>query len=177
MRSSRRSNDKLNDNRQLQDGDRPHRAVHLGGKQFKLIYRATRDGFQAHFHAKCDNQPNTLTIIKTANGFVFDGYAAVALDSTSGWKRDKDAFIFSLINAKKVSLLIPSTTNSQVSVKCDAKNGPSFSTSEINIRLNYNQYNVTFLNCGGSFDFTIFSNGTVSGHSNLNRYSSVVTTF
>ena len=68
----------------------------LSGKQFKLIYRASRDGFEAaSFHAKCDNQPSTLTVIKTINGFVFGGYAAVASDSTNIWKVDPHAFIFS----------------------------------------------------------------------------------
>ena len=43
----------------------------LSGKEFKLIYRASRDGFEASsFHAKCDYQPRTLTIIKTTNGYV-----------------------------------------------------------------------------------------------------------
>ena len=74
----------------------------LKGKQFKLLYRATRDGFAASsFHAKCDQQPNTLTVIKTTNGFIFGGYTAVAWDSTSRHKIDPNAFIFSLVNATK----------------------------------------------------------------------------
>ena len=34
----------------------------VSDKQFKLLYRATRDGFQAsNWHAKCDNQPRKLS--------------------------------------------------------------------------------------------------------------------
>ena len=57
----------------------------LSGKQFRLLYRASRHGFAASsFQDKCDHQANTLTVIKTTKGFVFGGYAAVAWDSESG---------------------------------------------------------------------------------------------
>jgi hypothetical protein len=37
-------------------------------QKLNLIYRASRDGFEAsQFHAKCDNKPNTLIIIKSTN--------------------------------------------------------------------------------------------------------------
>ncbi len=57
-----------------------------------LIYRASRDGFEANkFHTKCDNKSKTLTIIKSTNGYVFGGlYGDV--------KNDPNSFIFSLIN-------------------------------------------------------------------------------
>ena len=45
----------------------------LSGIQFELIYRASRDGFEAaSFHAKCDHKPTTLTVIKTTNGNVME---------------------------------------------------------------------------------------------------------
>ena len=40
----------------------------LSDMQFKLLYRASRDGFEAAgFHVKCDNLPKTLT----KNLFIF----------------------------------------------------------------------------------------------------------
>ena len=61
----------------------------LNGKQFKLLYRASRDGFEAaSFHAKCDHQSRTLTIIKTNKGFIFGGYTAIAWDGKSHAKAD-----------------------------------------------------------------------------------------
>ena len=63
----------------------------------KLLYRATRDGFTSQaFHSKCDNIANTVTIIKNNLNFVFGGYTSAAWISTSGWKNDPNAFIFSL---------------------------------------------------------------------------------
>ena len=48
----------------------------LSDKEFKLLYRASRDGFEAaRFHAKCDNQPRTLTIITTSKGNICGGYS------------------------------------------------------------------------------------------------------
>jgi len=44
-------------------------------QKWNLIYRASRDGFEASsFHSKCDDKPNTLVIIKSTNGNVFGGY-------------------------------------------------------------------------------------------------------
>ena len=39
-----------------------------------LLYRATRDGFTAKsFHSKCDDIPNTVTIIKNNFNYGFGG--------------------------------------------------------------------------------------------------------
>jgi hypothetical protein len=44
-------------------------------QKWKLIYRATQNGFEASkFHNKCDNKLNTFVIIKSTNGNVFGGY-------------------------------------------------------------------------------------------------------
>ena len=94
----------------------------LSGKEFKLIYRASRDGFEAkRFHAKCDNQSGTLTVIKTRNEFVFGAYTAVTWDCNrqtyydssvkSNYKTDSSAYIFSLINAIQQPQLIPIKAN------------------------------------------------------------------
>ena len=64
-----------------------------------LIYRASRDGFEAfNFNAKCDNKPNTLVIIKSTNGNVFGGYTEQSCSSEVYYKDDRNSFIFSLIN-------------------------------------------------------------------------------
>ena len=58
------------------------------GVKFKLIYRASVDGFGASdFHSQCDGIPKTLTIIKVkGNSNVFGGYADVAWDSSNNFK-------------------------------------------------------------------------------------------
>jgi len=43
-----------------------------------LILRGTDDGFEAEaFHNKCDNQGETLTIIKSGMGKIFGGYTDI----------------------------------------------------------------------------------------------------
>ena len=62
-----------------------------------LMYRASRDGFAARaFHDRCDNVPNTVTIIKNNLNFVFGGFTAARWSSTVGYIADPTAFIFSL---------------------------------------------------------------------------------
>jgi ABC-type transporter Mla subunit MlaD len=44
-------------------------------KTWNLLYRGSRDGFEAHtFHTLCDSQPNTLTIIATPENWIFGGF-------------------------------------------------------------------------------------------------------
>jgi hypothetical protein len=63
----------------------------------RLIYRASRDGFQASsFHSKCDNISNTVTIIKTTSNSVFGGFTSALWKSDYYYGLDAHAFIFSL---------------------------------------------------------------------------------
>ncbi len=65
-----------------------------------LLYRATRDGFTGKaFHSKCDNQGNTITIIKNNLNCVFGGYASSAWNSDGNYIEDPNAFLFSLRRA------------------------------------------------------------------------------
>ena len=131
----------------------------LSEKQFRLNYRATRDGFEASsFHAKCDNKPRTLTIIRAANGYIFGGYTDVTWESTGRYKSDPNAFIFSLINAHSTPQLIPVKWDSAYTIKCDASNGPTFS-NDILISSNSNKNNSSYSNLGNGFNFAIFSSG------------------
>jgi hypothetical protein len=68
--------------------------------KFTLLYRGTRDAFCSDdFHSKCDGHSNTLTIVKAnGSGFIFGGFTTVKWDSSSGWKSDPNAFLFSLTN-------------------------------------------------------------------------------
>ena len=70
-------------------------------QRFKLLYRATIDGFSAHsFHKKCDGQSNTLTIIKSTYGNIFGGFTTKPWSSNGQYVDDPDAFVFSLINCQ-----------------------------------------------------------------------------
>ena len=131
-------------------------------KQFKLLYRASRDGFEAtNFHAKCDNQPRTLTIIKTTEGYIFGGYTAVAWDCSSTYKTDPNAFIFSLVNVRSTPLLIPVKVNSIYSIICNATYGPTFGVGiDLYIANNSNTETTSYSNLGHCYDFKLFSYGS-----------------
>ena len=134
----------------------------LGGKKLRLIYRASRDGFRAKcFHAKCDAQPRTLTVIKSFWGNVFGAYASVAWDSKGGHKADRDAFIFSLVNALSKPQLMPVRGNGQYSLFCDAAFAPTFGYShDICIEDNSNMSVGSYAQLGGSYEFAAFPYGS-----------------
>ena len=76
-------------------------------KEIKKLYQATIDGDGAiNFHSKCDNIPNTLTIIKSAGNRRFGGFTSQTWEShKSGiYKDDKYCFLFSLDKQKNISL-------------------------------------------------------------------------
>ena len=130
----------------------------LSGKQFELIYRATRDGFQADsFHARCDYRPSTLTIIKTTKGHVFGGYTSVAWDSTSDDKDDPHAFIFSLLSAVAQPMLIPIKAGGKRAIRCVGKHGPIFGRGhDIYVADMPNKCKASYASLGCSYDFTRF---------------------
>jgi hypothetical protein len=116
-----------------------------------LLYRASRDGWKANdFHCKCDEKGDTLTIIKTSEGFIFGGYSDNSWRSGS-FKSSTRAFLFSIQSYAK----LPPT-------KLNLKSGC--------------QYNAIYANfshgpCFGSgIDLAIGSNGDLkSGFTNLAR--------
>jgi hypothetical protein len=64
--------------------------------QLKLLYRGSRDGFNAaSFHAKCDAANATLTVIRSATGYISGGYAAMSW-AGSGYRQSYDNWLFSL---------------------------------------------------------------------------------
>ena len=89
---------------------------------FKLLYRASRDGFEAqNFHKKCDGHINTLTLVKTVSQIRFGGFTENYWDDNSRNKDGKKGFVFSL-NDKKIFY----NDNGEYNIYCDKKVGPSF---------------------------------------------------
>ena len=69
-------------------------------KKIKKLYQATVDGSDPiNFHSKCDNIPNTLTLIKSAGNRRFGGFTTQTWDKT-GYKSDEYSFLFSLDKQK-----------------------------------------------------------------------------
>ncbi len=99
----------------------------IESKDGVLLYRATRDGFEASsFHSKCDGKANTITIIKTKDNYVFGGYTAASWESTSGYKTDAAAYIYSL-RRNGVSNLSKHNVSSYQHAVCNSSSyGPTF---------------------------------------------------
>lgn len=107
--------------------------------QWKLVYRASRDGFDSSaFHLKCDLLSPTLTILKAKDsGFIFGGYTVANWAGEEVQKLDPHAFIFSLTNGDDKPCLMK-TSNSINSIFCSSETGPSFGTGEVHIESNSN---------------------------------------
>ena len=106
--------------------------------QWKLLYRASRDGFLSkYFHRKCDGHSNTLTIIKSSqNSYIFGGYteASWEVKRSRSSIRDPQAFLFSLTNGENQPCKMKVNTDwSYMSIDCDCLNGPSFGINDIHI--------------------------------------------
>lgn len=131
-------------------------------QNWKLLYRATRDGFEAEdFHQKCDAHPKSLTIIKTTSGAVFGGFTEndwAQLQAEGHFKFDQNAFIFSLINKQNEPLLVKCTEPARA-IFCAENYGPIFGNwphdivIDSNSNLNYENY------CNLSFSYKYHANG------------------
>ena len=125
-----------------------------------LIYQATRDGFAAStFHSKCDNKPNTLSVIRSSNGNVFGGYTE---ESWSGirYKIDLSAFIFSLINKqnKPLKMKCPECQNT---IYCHIGYGPTFGGGhDFHISDNSNTNTNSYSNLGHSYSHPDYAAGS-----------------
>ena len=91
-------------------------------KGLKKLYQATIDGGECSiFHKKCDNIPNTLTIIKSAGYRRFGGFTTAEWDTSGKFKDDKNSFLFSLDRMR-----IYSYKNNGKAIYCHKDYGPTF---------------------------------------------------
>jgi len=96
----------------------------------ELIYRGTRDGGTSkNFHDKCDNQGQTISLLKTENS-VFGGYSPISWSTDGNWHTSSDCFIFTLINVHMTEQTkFPFKNKDQYSVYHHSNNGPWFGGS------------------------------------------------
>lgn len=65
--------------------------------QFKLLYKATRNGQGIKiFHSRCDNIKSTLILISSKNASRFGGYTQHGFNEIDNEAKDDNAFVFSL---------------------------------------------------------------------------------
>jgi len=149
--------------------------------KWNLLYRASVDGFGASdFHRKCDNHPNTLTIIKTTNNYIFGGFTSQTWNG-SNYKSYVDEFLFSYKNPYNIPCKINGTPNSQKAIYCNPSYGPTFGGgNDIHISSNsntnsssYSKLNNTYkINNGHDSNFLTGSrNFTVSEIEIFSKYN------
>ncbi|CAF1403629.1 unnamed protein product [Didymodactylos carnosus] len=112
------------------------------GKNWQLIYKATRDGFGAgDFHQCCDGQGPTITVIQT-DGHLFGGYTAVPWSSpiTGRYCEDPRAFLFTLTNSSNIppTKFYIDPNESKYSVYHQIGKGPSFGRNDLHVPHNAN---------------------------------------
>lgn len=78
-----------------------------------------------------DRQSNTLNVIQSTNDYIFGGYTSVAWDSSRWSKHDPTTFLFSLVNARSLPLLIPIKSNATQAIQNHPARGPSFGDGDI----------------------------------------------
>jgi hypothetical protein len=105
--------------------------IGIKGQNWRLIYKAKRDGFKSEdFHRYSDNQGPSITIIQSKeNGWLFGGYTSQEWASTEGYVEDKNnPFLFTLMNPHN----IPPTqypiklTHTAFSIARNSTYGPTF---------------------------------------------------
>ncbi len=138
-----------------------------------LLYRATRDGFEAQeFHTRCDGKSNTITIKNNLN-YVFGGYASSAWNSSGTWINDPNAFLFSL---RRNGLSLKDkfmTKKPEYSLLGKWNYGPTFGSGfDIHICNQSNTNNGRNTYCGHIYvrpcEFTFYENASsfLAGHNN-----------
>jgi hypothetical protein len=101
----------------------------LESKSAKLLYHSGRDGANAAaFHAHCDDQGPTLTLIQDTDGNVFGGYTAISWKGhfIASSQKDPTAFLIRVVSPHGgPPVLFPSTGNYN-SVYHNSRSGPWF---------------------------------------------------
>jgi hypothetical protein len=60
----------------------------MQGREFRLLWRASRDGFNAReFHSRCNGHSNTLTLVMDVGGNIFGGFTPCAWEE--GFRKDQ----------------------------------------------------------------------------------------
>ena len=123
----------------------------FGDQKWKLVYRASRDGFAAvDFHRKCDDALNTLTVIKTKNSSIFGGFKRKPIFRDDTFIHDPFAVVFSLANKQKKPLLFK-LVDEEKAVKYAENFGPCFGNGDIAITGDSNLTNTSSFCVGTSY--------------------------
>ncbi len=129
--------------------------------RFKLIYRASRDGFSSkNFHKICDGNEATLTIIKTTNDYVFGGFTQAIWASNNSYATDHNSFIFSLLNKSNTPIKIK-CSNPTSAIYNSLTCGPTFGSGlDFYLSSDSNANCASYSNLGNTYKHPLFTYGS-----------------
>ena len=87
---------------------------------FNLIYNLSYGNTAKSFHNYCDNKGPTLTVVYATSGYYFGGYTTENWDCSDAYKKDANAFIFSLNNNNYAK------ASNNDAIYCNSSYGPTF---------------------------------------------------
>jgi len=122
--------------------------------KWKLIYRASKDGFSAYnFHTVCNGKASTVVVVKSNMNYVFGGYTEAAWSSNNNYANDANAFIFLLRSQRKGDKPEKfACKNTTYSVNHNAGYGPTFGGGhDFYLCDNCNTVNSSYSNYGHSY--------------------------
>ncbi|PKK60934.1 BTB-domain-containing protein [Rhizophagus irregularis] len=96
--------------------------------KFRLLLRGSRDGFTPKkFHELCNNKLYTVTFIKVkGTEEILGGYNPLKWESSGGYNKAKDSFIFSFKNNNTEDVIISNIENTEYAFFNDPIIGPYF---------------------------------------------------
>jgi len=138
------------------------------GQKWELKYRASIDGFKAsEFHRRCDEIPNSLTVIKAKSGNIFGGYTEQKWNSRDGYVADPNAFIFSLINKEEKPFKVMCSNEGQTALYCSSNSGPCFGGHDFDIKSDSNINKESYCDFGFSYQHPDYLKGTTKARNIL----------
>ena len=142
---------------------------YLKTNNFKLLYRASRDGFSSKsFHFRVKNKPKSLILIKSGTN-VFGGYTDLSWNGdTSSYRYDSNAFLFSYQNPNKAAKLFKLlSTNYYSNAIYDAPDILfRFGTSDLQVCSNANLNTCSSSYLGSTYQMSSNTYGYYNSYSN-----------
>jgi hypothetical protein len=142
-------------------------------QRLELLYRGSRDGFQASdFHGRCNNHPITITLISSTNDCIFGGHTPVAWSSQNGYGQDPSlkSFIFTLKNPHNLSPRIFKQKQAEYAIYNYSLWGPIFAGhQDLAVCGQCHSVNSSYSNVGNGYinDTGIPGNQVLSGAQNF----------
>ncbi|GBB96639.1 hypothetical protein RclHR1_00280031 [Rhizophagus clarus] len=111
----------------------------ISSYEFKLLYRASRDGYsQYRFRECCINKPRTVTIVKVkGSSEILGGYNPLEWKTVQGFSATEDSFLFSFSNDRIDNYILSRVIGKKKAIYNGLNCGPSFGDGDLDIWKTY----------------------------------------